>query len=102
MSVLAVARLLLFLAKSHYAGFSKIVNALSGSLWEATLICIPGCEIKRAVLLLPLIFVPFISALSKNYTKTVADFFPLDFFTFHFSSKLFHILFFLWFINSRV
>lgn len=35
-SVPAVAHLLLFLAESHYAVFSKIVNALSGSMGNNT------------------------------------------------------------------
>lgn len=83
MSVPAVIRLLLFLAESHYAVFSKTVNVLSGSQWETTLICITGCEIKCVALLLPLICLPFISALSKNYTKTELQFFLLNLFTCH-------------------
>lgn len=82
-SVLAAIRLLLFLAESHYAVFSKIVNVLSGSQWETTLICITGCEIKCAALLLPLICLPFISALGKNYKKTELQIFLLNFFTFN-------------------
>lgn len=79
MSVLAVMRSLLFLAESHYAVFSKIVNVLSGSQWETMLICITGCEIKCTVLLLPLICLPFISARSKNYTKTELQILLLNF-----------------------
>lgn len=82
-SVLAVIGWLLFLVESHYAVFSKIVNVLLGSQWETTLICITVCEIKCMVLLLPLICLPFISALSKNYKKTELQIFLLNFFTFH-------------------
>lgn len=78
MSVLAVACLLLLLAEGHYAVFSKILNALSGSLWETTVICITVYEIKCAVLLLSFIFLPLLSALTKNYTKTATDCFPLN------------------------
>jgi len=82
-SVLAVIHLFLFLVESHYALFSKIINVLSGSQWETTLICITGCEIKCVVLLLPLICLPFISALNKNYTKIELQIFLINFFTFH-------------------
>lgn len=93
MSVLAVTHWLISLAESHYAAFAKIVNVLSGAQWETTLICITGCEIKCAALLLSLICLPFISALSENYTKTELQIF---------STQLFHILSFVWFIHSRV
>lgn len=62
---------------------SEIINVLSGSQWEPTLICITGCELKCAVILLPLICLPFVSALCKNYTKTELQIFLLNFFTFH-------------------